>query len=327
VNHCNKKKKLGRKASHRKAMLANLASSLILHKSIKTTLPKAKALRPYVEPIITKTKNNVTTEQWTHAHRLVFSELKNKYAVKELFVEVSAKVADRPGGYTRILKLENRKGDNAPMCMIELVDYNESMLDFKSQKSRTRRGRSKKAFSSTTDVATEEIEIEDETNAKKNVDEYKSGLIDIDNYFGDNQPKELRYYEEKLENYYESRNMEALQEIGTNVFDCEIDVSLIAEDEKQLKFGKEYVFNINISVKDAFERDALLNTFSVYLHTNKLDITTHDVFHKFIFRSENKSTCQLKVLANDLGDTEFNLDFFQNSKRFCQEKFNLKIVP
>ena len=146
MRHRKKFNHLGRKSAHRKAMLANMASSLILHKRIKTTVAKAKALRMYVEPLITKTKGLSTVEEKTHAQRTVFSYLKDKYAVKELFTEVAEKVADRPGGYTRILKLGNRLGDNAEMCYIELVDYNENMLETKKASAkgkRTRRGRSK----------------------------------------------------------------------------------------------------------------------------------------------------------------------------------------
>lgn len=117
VNH------LGRTASHREAMLANMASSLILHKRINTTLAKAKALRKYVEPLITKSKDDTT-----HSRRTVFSYLKDKEAVTILFREVSGKVANRPGGYTRIIKTGFRQGDNAEMAMIELVDYNELLL-------------------------------------------------------------------------------------------------------------------------------------------------------------------------------------------------------
>jgi large subunit ribosomal protein L17 len=149
MRHRKKFNHLGRTSSHRKAMLANMASSLLVHKRIKTTLAKAKALRMYVEPLITKTKGLSTVGEKTHAQRVVFSYLKNKEAVKELFTEIAPKVVDRPGGYTRILKLGNRLGDNAEMCYIELVDYNENML--KSPKSetgkkkRSRRGGKKKA--------------------------------------------------------------------------------------------------------------------------------------------------------------------------------------
>ena len=117
INH------LGRTSSHRKAMLANMATSLILHKRIATTTAKAKALRTYVEPLITKSK-----EDSTHSRRVVFSYLKDKEAVAELFRDISPKISERPGGYTRILKTGHRIGDNADMCILELVDYNEAML-------------------------------------------------------------------------------------------------------------------------------------------------------------------------------------------------------
>ena len=123
MRHNKKFNHLGRKAAHRKAMLSNMATSLILHKRIFTTVAKAKALRIYVEPLLTKTK-----EDTTHSRRIAFSYLQNKYALKELFGDVAAKIADRPGGYTRILKTGYCLGDNAAMCFIELVDYNENML-------------------------------------------------------------------------------------------------------------------------------------------------------------------------------------------------------
>jgi large subunit ribosomal protein L17 len=139
MRHNKKFNHLGRKSAHRKAMLSNMASSLILHKRINTTVAKAKALRIYVEPLITKSKDDTT-----HARRVVFSYLQNKEAVSELFREISAKIADRPGGYTRILRTGNRLGDNAEMCLMELVDYNEAMLaskdDKKTKKKRSRRG-------------------------------------------------------------------------------------------------------------------------------------------------------------------------------------------
>ncbi|MGF7139706.1 50S ribosomal protein L17 [Roseimarinus sediminis] len=143
MRHNKKFNHLGRKSAHRKAMLSNMASSLILHKRITTTVAKAKALRMYVEPLITKSKQDTT-----HSRRVVFSYLQNKEAVSELFREVSPKIMDRPGGYTRILKTGNRLGDNAEMCMMELVDYNENMLgtkDSKKASSRRRRGGKKKA--------------------------------------------------------------------------------------------------------------------------------------------------------------------------------------
>jgi large subunit ribosomal protein L17 len=140
MRHGNKVNALGRTASHRKAMLSNMASSLILHKRITTTLAKAKALRVYVEPLITKSK-----EDTTHNRRVVFSYLQDKESVKILFDEVSNKVNDRPGGYTRIIKTDNRLGDNASMCIMELVDYNELLLgDKDSKKAKTRRSRAPK---------------------------------------------------------------------------------------------------------------------------------------------------------------------------------------
>ena len=134
INH------LGRKSGHRKALLSNMASSLILHKRIFTTLAKAKALRIYAEPLINRAKNDSTANR-----RLVFSYLQNKEAVTILFQEISQKIADRPGGYTRILKTGNRLGDNAKTCFIELVDYNEAMLKDKAAKKTTRTRRSRKS--------------------------------------------------------------------------------------------------------------------------------------------------------------------------------------
>ncbi len=128
MRHQKKFNHLGRKSAHRKAMLSNMAASLIIHKRIHTTVAKAKALRIYVEPLITKSK-----EDTTHSRRTVFSYLQSKEAVTELFREISKKVMDRPGGYTRILKTGNRFGDNAEMCLIELVDYNEAMLAVKDE--------------------------------------------------------------------------------------------------------------------------------------------------------------------------------------------------
>jgi len=130
INH------LGRTSSHRKAMLANMATSLILHKRITTTTAKAKALRTYVEPLITKSKDDST-----HSRRTVFSYLQDKNAVAMLFREVAPKIADRPGGYTRILKTGHRQGDNADMCILELVDFNELMLTGEAPKAKTTRRR------------------------------------------------------------------------------------------------------------------------------------------------------------------------------------------
>ncbi|MBX7182678.1 MAG: 50S ribosomal protein L17 [Bacteroidia bacterium] len=155
MRHGKKLNHLGRTSSHRKAMLSNMASSLIKHKRINTTLAKAKALRVYVEPLITKSK-----EDSTHNRRTVFAYLKDKEAVSELFRTISPKVADRPGGYTRIIKLANRLGDNAEMALIELVDFNELLLAVKSEKSgakakSTRRSRTKKADTTSSAPAAE----------------------------------------------------------------------------------------------------------------------------------------------------------------------------
>ena len=140
MRHAKKNNHLGRTAAHRDAMLSNMAASLLMHKRITTTLAKAKELRKYIEPLITRSK-----EDTTHSRRVVFSYLQNKFAVSELFREISQKVGDRPGGYTRILKTGFRKGDNAEMCIIELVDYNETYTtsDDKKKTTKTRRSRAK----------------------------------------------------------------------------------------------------------------------------------------------------------------------------------------
>ena len=140
MRHNKKINHLGRTNTHREAMLSNMASSLIKHKRIFTTTAKAKALRKYVEPLITKCKDDST-----HSRRVVFSSLQDKYAVTELFQAVSKKIGDRPGGYTRIIKTGNRLGDNAAMCFIELVDYNENMLkeNVAKKAAKTRRSRKK----------------------------------------------------------------------------------------------------------------------------------------------------------------------------------------
>lgn len=150
MRHSKKINHLGRTSAHRHAMLSNMATSLILHKRITTTVAKAKALRKYVEPLINRGKNDTT-----HSRRVVFSYLQDKFAVSELFRDISLKIADRPGGYTRILKLGNRLGDNAEMCIIELVDYNENYtnkVDAKAKKTRRRAG-AKAKTEKTADVA------------------------------------------------------------------------------------------------------------------------------------------------------------------------------
>lgn len=151
MRHNRKLNHLGRQSGHRKAMLANMASSLILNKRIETTVAKAKALRVYVEPLITKSKDDST-----HSRRMVFSYLKQKEAVTELFREIAPKIADRPGGYTRILKTGFREGDAADMALIEFVDFNEAALGIEKKdekKAATRRSRSKKSTTEETPAA------------------------------------------------------------------------------------------------------------------------------------------------------------------------------
>ena len=157
MRHGKKHNHLGRTTSHRKAMLANMTCSLIEHKRINTTVAKAKALRVFVVPLITKSKTDTT-----HNRRIVFSYLRDKFAVTELFKEISVKVADRPGGYLRIIKLGNRQGDNAPMAMVELVDYNE-IYNPKGKKAKktTRRGKSKKVEAPQVEVPATEDKSEE----------------------------------------------------------------------------------------------------------------------------------------------------------------------
>jgi large subunit ribosomal protein L17 len=161
MRHGKKVNHLGRTAPHRAAMLSNMTSSLILHKRIETTLAKAKALRVYAEPLITRSK-----EDNTNNRRVVFSYLQNKEAIKELFGIVSEKIASRPGGYTRIIKLPNRLGDNAEMCIIELVDFNETLLSASAEKAtktrRSRRGGAKKSD----DVVVADASSEESTSAE-----------------------------------------------------------------------------------------------------------------------------------------------------------------
>ena len=147
MRHNKKFNHLGRTASHRDAMLANMAISLIMHKRITTTLAKAKALKKYVEPLITRSK-----EDTTNSRRVVFRYLQNKYAVTELFKEISTKVADRPGGYTRIIKLGFRQGDAAQICFIELVDYDDNMAKAPKAAKKTRRGRKSAAAAQATEA-------------------------------------------------------------------------------------------------------------------------------------------------------------------------------
>lgn len=202
MRHGKKINHLGRTSAHRKAMLSNMASSLILKKRIQTTLAKAKELRVFVEPLITRSK-----EDSTHSRRVVFSHLQSKEAVTELFREISTKVAQRPGGYTRILKLGNRLGDNADMCLIELVDYNENLLAEKSDKkakATTRRGRTKKVADTTVEAPKKKasLKVAAETKTEEPVAEVAEETTDVTEVSNDapveeNQPETNSDSEEK----------------------------------------------------------------------------------------------------------------------------------
>ena len=163
MRHGKKFNHLSRTSAHRKAMLANMACSLIEHKRIQTTLAKAKALRVYIEPLITKSKQDTT-----HSRRTVFSYLKQKEAITELFSDIATKIADRPGGYTRILKLSNRLGDNAQMAYIELVDYNQDYTTDKPTHKKARRTK-KKTVEAAAPLVEEAVVVEEEVKAEETV--------------------------------------------------------------------------------------------------------------------------------------------------------------
>ena len=208
MRHGKKFNHLSRKSAHRKAMLSNMACSLIEHKRIKTTLAKAKALRVYIEPLITKSKNDTT-----HSRRIAFSYLKQKEAITELFSDIATKVSDRQGGYTRILKLSNRLGDNAQMALIELVDYNEEYTTNKPKKSKSRRTRKKNLDQSTItksstdniieDITSEEvIDVASSEKEEVNIDEKKSSdLKDESNKKTEKEVTDAENKEEKGEEY------------------------------------------------------------------------------------------------------------------------------
>lgn len=172
MRHGKKVNHLGRKSAHRKALMSNMASNLIEHKRIKTTLAKAKALRTYIEPLITKAKSNTT-----HSRRVVFSYLQNKETTTELFDVIGPKVAERPGGYTRVLRTGFRLGDSAETAIIELVDFNEDALETaKPKRKRTRRGRRKSSEETTTTapLAEEQTETPAEPTANESTEEQNS---------------------------------------------------------------------------------------------------------------------------------------------------------
>ena len=170
MRHRNKKIKLGRKRAHRSSMLANMACSLIEHKRINTTVTKAKALKRFIEPLVTKTKDDST-----HNRRVVFKYLRNKESINELFRTISNKIGERPGGYTRIIKLGKRMGDNADMALIEFVDFNELYSKSDTPKKTTRRGRSKSKtkVGETLDTKTKSPEIDEKNKIKDSGPEKK----------------------------------------------------------------------------------------------------------------------------------------------------------
>ena len=195
MRHGKKFNHLSRKSAHRKAMLSNMACSLIEHKRIKTTLAKAKALRVYIEPLITKSKNDTT-----HSRRIAFSYLKQKEAITELFSDIATKVSDRQGGYTRILKLSNRLGDNAQMALIELVDYNEEYTTNKPKKSKSRRTRKKNLDQSTITKSSAENIIEDITSEE---------VIDV----ASSEKEEVNIDEKKPSDLKDESNIKAKKEV------------------------------------------------------------------------------------------------------------------
>jgi large subunit ribosomal protein L17 len=191
MRHGDKNNNLGRKKAHREALLMNLACQIITHKRIVTTLAKAKALRKYVEPLITKTKKSASKEEISHNHRIVFSYLNDKAAVKELFTVVAPKIATRPGGYTRIIKLGIRPGDNAEKAMIELVDFNEiygnSIASATEPAKKTRRSKSTAApkAAAAAAVAPVEATTTEEVSAEPTKNEEVSDEVSSDDASGD----------------------------------------------------------------------------------------------------------------------------------------------
>lgn len=207
MRHGKKFNHLGRTASHREAMLSNMASSLIINKRINTTLAKAKALRKYVEPIITKAKTDTT-----HSRRIAFSYLQNKESVQELFGPVAEKIANRPGGYVRIIKTGNRLGDSAEMCMMELVDFNEILLGDAAAKPKTRRsrrggsGKGKSAAETSAAANVEEAKVVEETKEEKA--EAKAEKVEAKAEVKEEAPKEEKKVEAKAEEPAEEKKEE-----------------------------------------------------------------------------------------------------------------------
>ena len=218
MRHGKKINPLGRKAAHRKAMLSNMACSLIEHKRIKTTVAKAKALRKFVEPLITKSKNDTT-----HSRRIVFSHLRQKHVVTELFGDVALKVASREGGYTRILRLGNRLGDNAEMCFIELVDFNDLYTNEKPKKSkstRRSRGGSKKS-QATSEVEANTTEVEATASEVESNTSEDSTSVDVqdDNQSNTSEQEQTKAVDESIEK--ETSDEEATDKNEQDIQDSE----------------------------------------------------------------------------------------------------------
>ena len=228
MRHRKKFNHLGRKKAHRKAMLSNMAISLIEHKRINTTVAKAKALRSFVEPLVNRSKTDTT-----HSRRMVFKKLQNKAAVSELFREISQKVAEREGGYTRILKTGNRLGDNAEMCIIELVDYNENYFsekDAKSTRKRTRRGKAKitetdteKIEENISDLETTE-EVEENTSETETVEEVEENISDVET---------TEKVEENISETTEEENIQEQVKAEETKEDIKDEVKKVEKEEKE----------------------------------------------------------------------------------------------
>lgn len=224
MRHGKKFNHLGRTAPHRKAMLSNMATSLIMNKRITTTIAKAKALRKYVEPILTKAKDDTT-----HSRRVVFSYLNDKDSVKTLFDEVAGKIADRPGGYTRILKTGNRLGDNADMCIIELVDYNELLLGDAPKKSKTRRSRRGKGGSSEAKETKATPAIEAEVKEVVGATEEQSPEV------ADEAPVEQEVVAEETAEVEAKEESPAEEEVSTEDVEASADTQAEEEEDKEKK--------------------------------------------------------------------------------------------
>lgn len=245
MRHGKKFNHLGRTTSHRKAMLSNMATSLILHKRISTTLAKAKALRKYVEPILTRGK-----EDSTHSRRMVFSYLQNKESVKTLFDEVSEKIANRPGGYTRILKTGNRLGDNAEMCIIELVDYNENLIKeakpSQGKKKRSRRGGKKKV--ETSEATSVQAEKVDEAIVDENSDGTVEPLVEQEKV-PDKKAEET--VEVKVEDTSEETVESKAEEAQPQIEEPQVE-EVVTEDEKEETEAKQE--EVKTEAKDQEEK-------------------------------------------------------------------------